>query len=103
MDQEFDAETGTMIQIPVDVPIWVEPVFAGGTPMCAALDMAYYVAYNWVMAHPDNFPPIIVNITDGAATDGDPLVSAQQFSQLTRTMVIASSSTATCRARRATR
>ncbi len=82
VDQEFNAETGTMIQIPTDVPIWVEPVAAGGTPMCAALDMAYYVAYNWVMAHPDNFPPIIVNISDGAATDGDPVVSAQQFSQL---------------------
>ncbi|MDQ2809374.1 MAG: VWA domain-containing protein [Chloroflexota bacterium] len=80
--KEFDPETGSMIQVPMDVPIWVEPVADNGTPMCAAMDAGYYLAYNWVMNHPDNFPPIIVNITDGASTDGDPRPNAARFGQL---------------------
>ena len=82
MTQEFDPETGTMVQIPVDVPIWIEPVADDGTPMCAALDAAYAIAYNWVVAHPNNFPPIVVNITDGESGDGDPRGSGSRFSQL---------------------
>jgi hypothetical protein len=79
---EFDPETGRMVETPVDIPVWIEPRAADRTPMCAALDTAYYIAYNWVMNHPDNFPPIVANITDGAATDGDPRVNAAQFAQL---------------------
>src|SRR5438132_917965 len=40
MAQEFDPETGQMVQIPTDVPIWVEPMADNGTPMCGALDYA---------------------------------------------------------------
>jgi hypothetical protein len=28
---------------------------------------------NWISAHPDSFPPIVINITDGESQDGDPI------------------------------
>jgi hypothetical protein len=40
--------------------------------MSAAIDLAGSIVAPWVADHQDSFPPIVVNITDGAATDGDP-------------------------------
>jgi hypothetical protein len=82
MATEFDPETGGLVQIPVDVPIWVEAKHENGTPMCMAFQVAYSIAQNWIMTHPNNFPPVVVNVTDGEATDGDPLPYAQQLAQL---------------------
>lgn len=50
--------------------------------MCAALNRAYDVASQWVMNHPDNYPPVIINLTDGMSTDGDPSSIAQQITQI---------------------
>ena len=33
----------------------------------------------WIDVHPQGFPPIVINITDGEATDGDPLRFARQL------------------------
>ena len=44
----------------------------GQTPMCQVLRVAYQVTADFVSQHPDCFPPIVFNITDGAANDGDP-------------------------------
>jgi hypothetical protein len=54
---------------PSRVPVWVEPVHGGRTPMCEAIALAGAHVYDWVTAHPDSFPPIIINITDGMVTD----------------------------------
>ncbi|SDY14655.1 hypothetical protein SAMN05660209_02101 [Geodermatophilus africanus] len=51
------------------VPIWVEPVFGYRTPMCEAIAVAGAHVFEWVEAHPDSFPPIVINITDGLVTD----------------------------------
>jgi hypothetical protein len=80
--QEFDPEMGQMVQIPMDIPIWIKAVHDNGTPMCMALEAAAAIAYNWASGHPDNFPPIIVNVTDGAATDGDPRMNAARIGQI---------------------
>jgi hypothetical protein len=39
--------------------------------MCAAFQAAYEVICGFVTQHPACFPPVVINITDGAATDGD--------------------------------
>jgi hypothetical protein len=44
--------------------------------MCAALRRARSILEPWVLEHPDSFPPIIINITDGESTDGDPSTEA---------------------------
>ena len=51
------------------IPIWVEPVHGCRTPMCEAIEVAGAHVFDWVAAHPDSFPPIIINITDGMVTD----------------------------------
>jgi len=63
---------GRMEQECIQMPIWFEAVGSGRTPMCAALAKAKVILAPWVAAHADSFPPIIVNITDGEASDGDP-------------------------------
>jgi hypothetical protein len=40
--------------------------------MCTALQVAHEVVSEFVSQHPRCFPPIVINISDGAATDGDP-------------------------------
>jgi hypothetical protein len=51
-------------------PVWVEPLADGQTMMCAALDLAYDFAAGWVASHHDSPAPVVINITDGEATDG---------------------------------
>ncbi|MEZ0579853.1 hypothetical protein [Nocardioides sp. MH1] len=66
----------------VNRPVWVEPFARGGTPMCAALDAAGRTAANWIQRYPDAFPPIILNLSDGFATDGDPEVWTRRIRSL---------------------
>jgi hypothetical protein len=63
-------------------PVWFAPVAEGDTPMCGALKRAYDVVGDWVRMHPASFPPIVVNITDGEATDGNPVEPARRLTNL---------------------
>ena len=47
--------------------------------MCGALRRARDLAEYWAYQHPDSYPPVIVNVTDGEATDGDPTGIAQEI------------------------
>ena len=54
---------------PSRAPVWVEPVSGYRTPMCQAMAVAGKHVFDWVNAHPNSFPPIVINITDGMVTD----------------------------------
>jgi hypothetical protein len=54
---------------PSRVPVWIEPAYGHKTPMCEAIAVAGGHVFNWVSEHPDSFPPIVINITDGMVTD----------------------------------
>lgn len=75
-------DTGNFYEVEISFPIWIEAKHGGGTPMCAALRRAQDMASQWVMSHPNNYPPVIINLTDGMATDGDPINIAQQITQV---------------------
>lgn len=60
---------GGLVDKKVRFPIWFDPVANGGTPMCEALHRARSVLEPWLDEHPSCFPPIVINITDGEATD----------------------------------
>jgi len=66
-----DDGTGRLLEQRVMLPTWLEPKAAGKTPMCGAFHAAYDVICRFVSEHPACFPPIVINITDGIATDGD--------------------------------
>jgi len=53
----------------VRMPVWVEPIHGYRTPMCQAIAVAGQHVYEWAQTHPESFPPIIFNITDGFVTD----------------------------------
>jgi len=76
--ERYDGAGGS-ITIQEPFPIYVEPVMANSTPMCQALQTAYDILQNWISEHPDTFPPTVINITDGEASDGSPLMQAQQL------------------------
>jgi len=40
------------------------------------------MAQRWVAEHPKGFPPIVINITDGEATDGDPVPEAKALASV---------------------
>ena len=73
---------GGLVKESVFFPIWIEPVASGGTPMCAALNLARDHLAGWIAQHPTAYPPIIFNITDGMSTDGDPSALAAALRDL---------------------
>ncbi len=81
--KEYDAETGQMIEIPTPFQVWIDPVADGGTPMTAALNRARDLAFTWASTFQHCYPPIILNITDGMATDGDPRPAAANLCSIT--------------------
>jgi len=52
-------------------PIWIKPYADGSTPMKKAFENARKLCSDWINwgNHKECHPPIIINITDGAATD----------------------------------
>jgi hypothetical protein len=66
-------------------PVWVEPVAIGSTPMCEALDLAGTICAEWIEDHPHSFPPVVINLTDGVANDGDPARWVERLTELATT------------------
>jgi hypothetical protein len=50
--------------------------------MCSALYKAYEIVDQWIKEHPNNFPPIVIHITDGESSEGDPLPYADPLRDL---------------------
>ncbi|TMA42117.1 MAG: VWA domain-containing protein [Deltaproteobacteria bacterium] len=63
--KKADDGAGGLVEQTVKFPLWFEPRHVGGTPMS-----------------PKGFPPIVINITDGEATDGDPVPEAKALCSL---------------------
>jgi hypothetical protein len=70
--KKVDDGAGGLLDQTVRFPIWFDPVYKGGTAMCQALAQARGTLEYWLAHHPDSFPPIVIHITDGESTDGDP-------------------------------
>jgi hypothetical protein len=60
---------GVLVEQEEEFPIWIEPVTGGGTPMAEAFAKAYSLTSVWANNHPESFPPIVINITDGMPND----------------------------------
>ncbi|CAN5629291.1 VWA domain-containing protein [soil metagenome] len=73
-----DGLGGTM-EKSIRFPVWFDPAAFNGTPMCQALDEATRICRDWINHHPEAYPPVVINVTDGEATDGDPLRFARNL------------------------
>jgi hypothetical protein len=63
---------GGLVERAIKFPVWLDPVAFGGTPMCAALGRVRDLVNEWTDHYKGSFPPIVIHITDGESTDGDP-------------------------------
>lgn len=73
---------GGLVDQSVKFPVWFDAVADDGTPMCSAFSQAHRVLHSWVEQHRPSFPPILINISDGEPTDGDPSQMADAIRQL---------------------
>ncbi|MEW6303426.1 MAG: VWA domain-containing protein [Verrucomicrobiota bacterium] len=80
--KQIDDGAGGNITQKVKFPVWFEPTAKGTTPMGAALDLAHHLLGSWVSAHQFSYPPIVINISDGEATDFGPVPQAQALTNL---------------------
>jgi uncharacterized protein YegL len=80
--KKVDDGVGGLIQQTVKFPVWFDPAARGGTPMCQALLTAERILTEWIGQHPDAYPPMVINITDGESTDGNPTGAAEQLRSL---------------------
>jgi uncharacterized protein YegL len=83
--KKVDDGAGGLLEQKVKFPIWFEPVANGGTPMCQALSYAKAILSKWVSEHPNGYPPLVIHITDGESTDGDPSAVADGIKSLQTT------------------
>ena len=56
-------------EIEEPVNIWLEAKAQGLTPMKESIHLCCELLDDWVRNHPNSFPPIVFNITDGLASD----------------------------------
>jgi hypothetical protein len=61
--------SGNTIVVTTEHLVWVEPSASGGTPLGEAFRQACTLAKEWIDAHPNGHPPLVVNVSDGGATD----------------------------------
>jgi hypothetical protein len=69
----------------VRFPVWFEPTGDGKTPMAATFQRAGVLLAGFLVDHPDCFPPIVINITDGKPSDANPEQDAARLRQLSST------------------
>jgi hypothetical protein len=80
--KKSDDGAGGIVEQSIDFPVWFEPVANGRTPMCEALTRAHGVISQWLAQHPACFPPVVIHITDGESTDGNPVSAMKQLTSL---------------------
>jgi len=78
-----DEETGEIRDILQHTPIWIEPLTRGWAPVCSAIVKACELLDAWIAQHPDSFPPIVINLTDGESSEGDPIPYADALKERT--------------------
>jgi hypothetical protein len=80
--RKADDGAGGLVEQTVKFPVWFEPVAGGRTPMCQALIEASWAIGDFISKFPDCFPPLVINISDGKATDGNPELAAAAVREL---------------------
>jgi hypothetical protein len=80
--RKVDDGAGGLIDQKFKFPVWFEPTGQGKTPMCQALTLAKKTIGEFLHKFPGCYPPMVMNITDGMATDGVPLKEAAELREM---------------------
>jgi len=76
-----DDATGEMLTEETEIPVWIDATTHGATPICSAIVKACEIIDAWIPQHYSSFPPIVINITDGDSSEGDPIPYADTLKQ----------------------
>jgi hypothetical protein len=68
---------GGVVEQKVKFPVWFDAEASGQTPMCEAFAAAGLAVKGFVEEFPDSYPPIVLNLTDGMPSDGNPQLNAR--------------------------
>jgi hypothetical protein len=80
--RKVDDGAGGLVEQKFKFPVWFEPTAQGKTPMCGALQLAHQHLTEFLGRYPNCYPPLVLNITDGAASDGNPELAAAKLHAL---------------------
>ncbi len=80
--RKVDDGAGGLVDQNFKFPVWFEALAAGRTPMCQAITTASAEVAAFIERYPDCYPPLVINISDGRATDGNPEIPAQTLRAL---------------------
>ena len=83
--RKVDDGAGGLVEQKFKFPVWFEPMAGGRTPMCQALAEATTALEEFTALFPDAFPPLVINISDGRPTDGNPELPAAKLRNLATT------------------
>jgi len=70
---------GGIVEQQTRFPIWMDAAASGKTPMCQAFGLVKSTLDQWLADHQIGFPPIVLHLTDGESTDGDPSELGRQI------------------------
>ncbi len=73
---------GNTIERLVRFPAWIDAAADGGTPMCAAFAEVKNLLTDWISEHPQSFPPVVLHLTDGESSDGNPYAIGREIMNL---------------------
>lgn len=80
--KKVDDGAGGLVDVQIEFPIWLEPVYSHDTPMNEAMNYTFNLVSDWITQHPDSFPPVVIHITDGQPNDADPRKLAEAIRSL---------------------
>ena len=80
--RKVDDGAGGLVEQKFKFPVWFEPTAGGKTPMCKAITLAGDALKEFIGRFPNAFPPLVINISDGKATDGNPELPALDVRRL---------------------
>src|SRR5262245_7524861 len=80
--RKIDDGAGVILEQQFKVPVWFEAKPGGRTPMCQALTTAKLYLEVFLGSFSGCYPPLVINITDGMSTDGDPQPAAKALREL---------------------
>jgi hypothetical protein len=81
--RKVDDGAGGLVEQSFKFPVWFEARPGGRTPMCQALAQGRQYLEVFLGRYASCYPPVVINITDGLSTDGDPLPAALALQGLT--------------------
>jgi hypothetical protein len=83
--RKTDDGAGGVVDHSFKFPVWFEARANGRTPMCQVLALTRNYLEAFLAQFPGCYPPIVINITDGMSTDGDPLGAGMVIRSLSST------------------